>query len=271
MVRHFLNPPNWFTSASIFCSVYAILLATGGQADADTLRTAAVLVVLGGIFDMMDGRVARRLNRYSEFGVQLDSIADIISFGVAPALIAWSWMLHELGPVGVFATFWYVLCAAFRLARFNVSTQRHDWELPGHSQGMTSTMAGGSLVSFVWMANGYLEGVLVPTSGQLAILVIALGGLMVSSIPYRNFRDYAINPRARRFFAMALAASLGGALFAMQLSALFGLGALLYLTVGTVDGVVVAAMRRMGGLKLPGDDEEAELAALDAASPPQGD
>lgn len=264
MIRHFLNPPNWFTSASIFCSVYAMTLLMNSP-DAETIRHACILVVFGGIFDMMDGRVARRLNRYSEFGVQLDSIADIISFGVAPGLLAWAWQLKELGGIGAFIAFWYVLCAAFRLARFNVNTQHDDWELPGHSQGLTSTMAGGSLVTFAWLANGYLEGVLVPTAWQLGALVFALGFLMVSSIPYRNFKDYGVNRRARRFFALAMAACVGGAIFAKQLSGLFGVGAFLYLTVGTVDGVVVAVLRRMGGLKLPGDDEEAALDQLDAA------
>lgn len=263
MIRHFLNPPNWFTSASIFCSTYAMMLLMGST-EPEVIRLASVLVVFGGIFDMMDGRVARRLNRYSEFGVQLDSIADIISFGVAPALLAWAWLLHNLGGTGAFITFWYVLCAAFRLARFNVNTQHDDWELPGHSQGLTSTMAGGCLVTFAWLANGYLHGILVPTAWQLGALVTALGFLMVSSIPYRNFKDYAVNPRARRFFAMATAACLGGALFAKQLSALFGIGALLYLTVGSIDGVVVAVLRRRGGLKLPGDDEEEAMQALDA-------
>lgn len=266
MIRHFLNPPNWFTSASIFCSVYAMTLLIGAEVGSDTLRHACVLVVFGGIFDMLDGRVARRLNRYSEFGVQLDSIADIISFGVAPALLAWAWLLHDLGGIGAAATFMYVLGAAFRLARFNVNTQHEDWELKGHSQGLTSTMAGGSLVTFVWLANGYLEHVLVPTPWQLAVLVGALGFLMVSSIPYRNFKDYGVNRRARRFFALALAACLAGALVAKQFSGLFGVGAFLYLTVGTIDGVVVAVWRRNGGLKLPGDDEEADLDALDIAA-----
>ncbi|MCO4743727.1 MAG: CDP-diacylglycerol--serine O-phosphatidyltransferase [Proteobacteria bacterium] len=266
MIRHFLNPPNWFTSASIFCSVYAMTLLIGVEADSETLRHACVLVVFGGIFDMLDGRVARRLNRYSEFGVQLDSIADIISFGVAPGLLVWSWLLHELGGIGAFMAFWYVLCAAFRLARFNVNTQNNDWEFAGHSQGLTSTMGGGSLVTFVWLANGYLEDVLVPTAWQLGVLTLAIGFLMVSSIPYRNFKDYAVNRKARRFFALALAACLGGALFAKQFAGLFGVGAFLYMTVGTFDGVFVAVWRRLGGLKLPGDDEEAELDRLDMSA-----
>jgi CDP-diacylglycerol--serine O-phosphatidyltransferase len=263
LIRHFLNPPNWFTSASIFCSTYAMMLLMGSPTP-DVIRLACVLVVFGGIFDMMDGRVARRLNRYSEFGVQLDSIADIISFGVAPALLSWAWLLHKLGGIGAFIAFWYVLCAAFRLARFNVNTQHDDWELPGHSQGLTSTMAGGMLVTFAWLSNGYLEGVLNPTPWQLCVLVAALGFLMVSSIPYRNFKDYGVNPRARRFFAMATATCLAGALIAKQLSVLFGVGAFLYLTVGSIDGIVVAVLRRQGGLRLPGDDEEEALNALDA-------
>ena len=103
MIRHFLNPPNWFTAASLFCSTYAraLILSAAPAPDADVMARACVLVIFGGVFDMMDGRVARVMNRYSEFGVQLDSIADVVGFGLAPALLAYVWKLQELGAVDV--------------------------------------------------------------------------------------------------------------------------------------------------------------------------
>jgi CDP-diacylglycerol---serine O-phosphatidyltransferase len=244
VIKHFLNPPNWFTSASIFCSVYAMsLVLAHPEADAATLSKACVLVIFGGIFDLLDGRVARMTNRFTEFGVQLDSIADVLGFGLAPALLAWTWVLKDLGAVGVAVTFWYVLCAAFRLARFNVDANTHSWPLSGHTQGLTTTMAGGSLVTFVWVANGYLADSVAVSSGLVALLVASLGCLMISSIPFRSFKDLRNNKRARRILAGSLAACLLGAVV-LDPSMWWGVGAVLYLTVGLLDGVVTAVWHR---------------------------
>lgn len=244
MIRHFLNPPNWFTSASIFCSVYAmaLVLADPGPSP-ETLSRACVLVIFGGIFDLLDGRVARMTNRFTEFGVQLDSIADVLGFGLAPAMLAWAWVLKDLGALGVAATFWYVLCAAFRLARFNVDHTNRSWSLDGHTQGLTTTMAGGSLVTFVWVANGYLAGWLEATAPLVALLVVGLGMLMISSIPFRSFKDLRNNRRARRILALFLGACLTGAVV-LDPSMWWGVGAALYLTLGLVDGIVTAVWHR---------------------------
>jgi CDP-diacylglycerol---serine O-phosphatidyltransferase len=244
VIKHFLNPPNWFTSASIFCSVYAMsLVLAQPEADAATLSKACVLVIFGGVFDLLDGRVARMTNRFTEFGVQLDSIADVLGFGLAPALLAWTWLLKDLGGVGVAVTFWYVLCAAFRLARFNVDVNNHSWPLSGHTQGLTTTMAGGCLVTFVWVANGYLAQAVFVPAGVMALLVASLGCLMISSIPFRSFKDLRNNKRARRILAVSLAACLLGAVV-LDPSMWWGVGAVLYLTVGLVDGVVTAIWHR---------------------------
>lgn len=244
MLKHFLNPPNWFTSASIFCSVYAMALVLASpEADPATLSRACVLVIFGGIFDLVDGRVARMTNRFTEFGVQLDSIADVLGFGLAPALIAWTWSLQHLGAVGVAVTFWYVLCAAFRLARFNVDTTHRSWPLDGHTQGLTTTMAGGSLVTFVWVANGYLANRLVVPDLFVALLVASLGGLMISSLPFRSFKDLRKNRKARGILAVSLAACLLGAVV-LDPSMWWGVGAVLYLTMGVLDGVVTAIWHR---------------------------
>jgi CDP-diacylglycerol--serine O-phosphatidyltransferase len=249
VVRHFLNPPNWFTSASIFCTSYAMMLlianpgAHSGGPPPDILIRACVLIVFGGLFDLMDGRVARLTNRYSEFGIQLDSIADVIGFGVAPAMVAFAWKLNELGGIGVAVTFWYVLATAFRLARFNVATTDTSWPFAGHSQGLTSTMSGGILVSVVWLSNGYFvgRGDLSPT--VVAAFVATLGLLMVSSVPYRTFKDLRHNIAARRMLGVALGACLVSAVV-IDPSMWFGTGAVLYLAWGTIDGAVIAARHR---------------------------
>lgn len=243
MIKHFLNPPNWFTSASIFCSVYSMALVMEGGADPAVLSRAAVLVIFGGIFDMLDGRVARMTNRFTEFGVQLDSIADVLGFGLAPALLAYTWKLNELGAVGIAVTFWYVLCAAFRLARFNVDASNKSWTLDGHTQGLTTTMSGGALVTGVWVANDYLLEAIAPSAVLVAGLVASLGLLMISSIPFRSFKDTKQNKKARGMLAVFLAACLAGAIL-LDWSMWWGVGAGLYLTVGLVDGLVTAVWHR---------------------------
>lgn len=248
MLKQFLSPPNWFTAASIFCSTYSITLLLGMEGVvSDTLAKASVLIVFGGVFDLLDGRVARLTNRESEFGVQLDSLADVISFGVAPALLAWSWKLHTLGFIGALIIFWYILCGCFRLARFNVHvTDDTDiWPHMGHSQGLTSTMAGGSLVTLIWVANGYLKETMLSEipAVMLAIVVVVLGLLMVSSVPFRSFKDVRQNPTARRILAVVTAISLSGAIF-LNPSMLFGICGALYFTWGLADGLATAMLSR---------------------------
>lgn len=244
MIKNFLNPPNWFTSASLFCSTYAIAsLVAADDITAQVISRACVLVIFGGVFDLLDGRVARLTNRYTEFGVQLDSIADMVGFGVAPAIILWAWKLSELGTFGMGVTFWLVLCVAFRLARFNVNSNDTIWSLVGHTQGLTSTMAGGILVTFVWVYNGYLKAAPQPPMWLIAAFAVLLGLLMVSSIPFRNFKDFRDNKLSRRLFAVALACSLTGG-FLFDPSIFFGVAAFLYLTAGIIDGLVTAIYQK---------------------------
>lgn len=245
MIRHLLNPPNWFTSASIFCSVYSMsLIASSADHSPALFRRACILIIFGAIFDLLDGRVARMTNRFSEFGIQLDSIADIIGFGVAPALIAWSWKLHELGFVGIVVAFWYVLATAFRLARFNVAKAHDTWELKGHTQGLTSTLAGGILVSITWVSNGYFLDRIVIGAAPLAVLVVLLGYLMMSSIPFRNFRDLRESPAARRLLGVSTAIMLTCSIL-IDFAMLFGAGAALYLSLGLIDGLIVAVKHHL--------------------------
>lgn len=239
------------------CSTLAISSLVGAPADAATLARAAVLIIFGGIFDMLDGRVARLTGRHSEFGVQLDSLADFVGFGVSPALLAWAWCLKDLGPVGLAVAFWYVVCTAFRLARFNVATAGPVWPFRGHSQGLTSTMGGGAFVTFCWVANGWAADWLRPSPAAVAVFLAALGLLMVSSIPFRTFRDLRGNRTARRILAPCMAACLVGA-FAFDVSLFWGIGAVLYLGVGLVDGLVVAAHHRWLDRALLPDDDWAE-------------
>lgn len=258
MLRHFLNPPNWFTAASIFCSTTAMaLLMSHPDPDRTTLARACILVVFGGIFDNLDGRVARLTRRQSEFGVQLDSIADILGFGLAPAMIAWSWKLHLLGWWGITATFAYVLCAAFRLARFNVNTQTEVWPFDGHSQGLTSTMSGGMLVTLMWVSSGLLRDRLNLSPTALAVVVVLLAYLMVSSIPFRSFKNARHSRTARWLMVLGMSSCALGALLFGDMAMFFGVGAVVYLGVGLVEGIGLAALHgRLGPALLLTDDHD---------------
>lgn len=156
---------------------------------------------------------------------------------------------------------WVLVAASFRLARFNVEAadEASTWTFPGHARGLTSTMAGGTLVSVVWVANGCLAGT-VPFSPLVVLgLVVALSLLMVSSVPFRHFRDLRRNPYARRWLAVGLSTCLVSALV-IDPSMWFGAGGVLYVLGGLVDGLFVAVHEKRTGLRaaLLGEDWDAE-------------
>jgi len=191
MVRQFLNPPNWFTAASLFCGLYAILLSGEAQGNPDFFYKAALMIFFAGLFDMLDGRVARMTGTGSAFGVQLDSLVDIISFGVAPACLVYFWGLTDSGPFGLFVSGMLMLCGAFRLARFNVTT---DGKVHKYSQGLTITMGGGTVAAIVmWQAADGWGSPQAPVLTALGILAIAF--LEVSSVPYRTMKTLKMSPR----------------------------------------------------------------------------
>jgi CDP-diacylglycerol--serine O-phosphatidyltransferase len=237
-VRHPLtNPPNWVTLAGLTCgtlAIAAVLGPSGGEPEA--LRHGAMLVVFAGIFDMLDGRVARLVGRQSEFGVQLDSLTDLVSFGVAPAMLAYAWRLYELGPWGGLIAAVYVCGAAVRLARFNVEGSGRTWRYPGHSRGLTTTMSGAILAVFIWLANDLWMAQMSISATLLGVAMCGLTVLMWSSLPFRNFRNMKVSRWARGLFATALGASLVGGVV-VQPALGWGIGAFSYLVFGTLEAL----------------------------------
>ena len=141
--------PNALTTGALFPGFYSIISGINGH-----YAAAAIAVIVAGVLDGLDGRVARLTNTQSEFGVQYDSLSDLISFGLAPALLAFNWSLaslKELGPMagklGWLAAFLYVSCAALRLARFNTQVGVED---KGYFQGLATPAAAGTLVASIW-------------------------------------------------------------------------------------------------------------------------
>jgi CDP-diacylglycerol---serine O-phosphatidyltransferase len=194
--KTFFILPNLFTLSSVFCGFFAITQCAG-KADMDALYQAAIAICFAFFFDLADGRVARLTKTQSNLGLQLDSLADVISFGAAPALLVYKWGLeHFFGRAGVFVAFLFVGAAALRLARFNVLAMQHDSAKPGKFiVGLPVPAAAAVLVSLV-LVNHQLGGSFVNVSQvSLAVLVMVLSYLMVSRIRFRSFKDLRLSRR----------------------------------------------------------------------------
>jgi CDP-diacylglycerol--serine O-phosphatidyltransferase len=179
--------PNLLTTGGMFAGFYAIIAAINAQ-----FEQAAVAVFVAGVLDGLDGRIARLTNTQSDFGVQYDSLADLISFGLAPALVMYTWALHTLkdhgslaGKIGWSVAFFYAACAAVRLARFNTQVSVADKR---YFIGLASPAAAGVMMSFVWtMVNAEIDGHKVAL-WSLAITFFS-GALMVSRVRYWSFKS----------------------------------------------------------------------------------
>ena len=178
--------PNLFTSACLFGGFYAIIAAIQGRYEA-----AAIAILISGVFDGVDGRIARFTRTTSHFGVEFDSLADLIAFGVAPAILVFQWALEPFGRLGWLAGFMYVICGALRLARFNVQKSSED---PNYFKGLPIPAAAcliASLILFV-RAVGDIPG---SRSWIIISLIYALSFLMVSTIHYLSFKKFDIRNR----------------------------------------------------------------------------
>jgi len=178
--------PHLLTTGNLAAGFYSITLSASGNLD-----RAALAIIFAGVCDTLDGRVARMAGATSRFGAEYDSIADTVSFGVAPAMLAFSaGALQELGWTGWVLAFIYTACAALRLTRFNVQPARYT----EHFEGLPSPPAAGMVLSSVWFG-GFLResGLALDIPAALAGLGVALVGLlMVSPIPYRSFKGVRI-------------------------------------------------------------------------------
>ena len=172
--------PNLFTTGVLFSGFFAIVQAMNGMFD-----RAAIAVYVAMVLDGMDGRVARWTHTQSEFGAQYDSIADMVAFGAAPALIAYTWALKDLGTLGWIGAFIYCGGAGIRLARFNANITVVDKR---YFQGLPSPAAAGVVAGAVWCGLNFD----VPGSAMIIpayILTVGAGALMVSSIGFYSFKD----------------------------------------------------------------------------------
>ncbi|MGO3344693.1 MAG: CDP-diacylglycerol--serine O-phosphatidyltransferase [Marinomonas sp.] len=215
--------PNLFTTAALFSGFYSIIAAMNGD-----FTHAAVAIFISMVFDGLDGRVARLTRTQSAFGAEYDSLADMVSFGIAPALVAFTWALAPLGKVGWIAAFIYAVGAALRLARFNTMV---GIEEKRYFTGLPSPAAAAIVASVIWAANDSgMTGASVATI--MALLVPIAGLLMVSNVKYRSFKD--LNVKGRVPFVVLLIAvlvlvfvALEPAIVLMGVFCLYGLWGLL--------------------------------------------
>lgn len=177
--------PNLLTTMNMFFGFYAIIRSIEGD-----YITASYAIVAAAVFDLLDGRVARMTRSTSEFGSQYDSLCDLISFGLAPALLLFFWALQPFGRVGWLASFFFAACGALRLARFNVQKGVLS---KSYFQGLPIPMAAGIVASSV-MAFHDLE-IDASRSWTLLGITFLLGFVMVSNFPYRSFKDLDLKER----------------------------------------------------------------------------
>ncbi|MBC55114.1 MAG: CDP-diacylglycerol--serine O-phosphatidyltransferase [Gammaproteobacteria bacterium] len=173
--------PNLLTLGALFAGFYAIIAGMNGNFNA-----AGWAILIAAVLDGLDGRVARLTNTQSAFGAQFDSLADMVSFGVAPALIVFSWTLSSIGNAGWAASFIFMSCAALRLARFNVQLGTVDKRF---FMGLQSPVAAGLVTFVVWAAYKYGIQPGIWLSGATAVLTAFVGLLMVSNYRYYSFKE----------------------------------------------------------------------------------
>ncbi|MBV6273901.1 CDP-diacylglycerol--serine O-phosphatidyltransferase [Alcaligenaceae bacterium CGII-47] len=186
--------PNAFTTANLFAGFYAVVQSMNGRFEA-----AAIAIFLAMVFDSMDGRVARLTNTQSAFGEQYDSLSDMISFGMAPALVMYLWSLQNLGRWGWLAAFIYVVGAALRLARFNANIGVVDKQ---YFQGLPSPAAAALVAGYVWLS---VDNKFSFADGMLAwsafVLTVYAGLAMVSNAPFYSGKSFALG-RSVPFWVM---------------------------------------------------------------------
>jgi len=231
--------PNLFTTGVLFCGFFAIVQAMNGRFD-----TACIAIFVAMVLDGMDGRVARWTNTQSEFGAQYDSIADMVAFGAAPALVAYTWVLKDLGTAGWIGAFIYCAAAGIRLARFNTNIGVIDKR---YFQGLPSPSGAAVLAGLIWMLVdfGLKPDQYYVIAGVTWLTAVFIGATMVSNVPFYSFKE--VNWRQRVPLWVILAAVLGLSIVASRPSLLLFVLFLGY----SLSGYVMWTMGHRGRSVLP--------------------
>ena len=187
--------PSVLTTFGMFAGFYSIISSINGEYTA-----AAISIMIAMLWDTLDGRVARLTNTQSAFGAEYDSLADLVSFGLAPALLVYEWTLSDLGRFGWFAAFVYLACAALRLARFNTQVGSADKR---YFQGLPSPAAAGVIATMIWLkiwTYAFFDSDVISIGYYLgAAITIICGLLMVSNVRYYSFKELDAKKASFRF------------------------------------------------------------------------
>lgn len=223
--------PNLFTIGALFAGFYAIIAAMRGD-----FESAPIAIFFAMVMDGLDGRIARLTNTSSKFGEEFDSLSDMVSFGVAPALVIFAWALGDLGKFGWSAAFIYVACAALRLARFNTQIDNSD---KNYFTGLASPAAAAIIASTVWVCHDLgLVGSDLP--GELSIVVglltATVGLMMIANFPYYSFKG--IDFRRRVPFVVMIGLVFIFALITVHPPTVFLISSLVYALSGPVQQIL---------------------------------
>jgi len=196
--------PSIITTFALFAGFYSIVASINGD-----FTLAAISIMVAMLWDTLDGRVARLTNTQSAFGAEYDSLSDLVSFGVAPALLVYEWSLSDLGRFGWLAAFIYLACAALRLARFNTQVGATDKR---YFQGLPSPASAGVIASMIWLKFWnfeYFDIGVVSLSYYIGVAITILCGLlMVSNVRYFSFKEFDSTDKASFRFLLLTVLSL---------------------------------------------------------------
>jgi CDP-diacylglycerol--serine O-phosphatidyltransferase len=254
--KSFYILPNLFTLACVLCGFVSLSLSSAGGAD-ENLYLAALAICFGFFFDTFDGRVARLTKTQTDLGRDLDSLADVITFGAAPALLVYRWGLTSFGRLGVLIAGLFVCAGALRLARFNVLSRREEvggQKNPGkYILGLTIPTAASVLVFMVIVSHNAGPFRLVSETST-AIIVLVLSALMVSRVRFRSFKDVRLSGKTVGVLLLIIGASAAIVFAGLEKAFIFLLLVLAYIGLGLAEEVIFFRSRR--------------LEAKDAARPP---
>ncbi len=225
--------PSLFTTASLFCGFYSIIKSINGD-----FVTAAWMILLAGIFDGLDGRVARLTKTQTDFGIEYDSLVDLASFGLAPAIMAFIWGLKDFNRFGWGVTFIYFACGALRLARFNVQSSSVEKR---YFQGLPIPAAAGVITSFIIFQERFSFSHMI-FKYVLLFMMFAVALLMVSSVRYRSFKNIDFS-KPHSFIFLVIAALTLGVIASMPQETLF-CASFLFMISGPIEEIVHLVHRK---------------------------
>jgi CDP-diacylglycerol---serine O-phosphatidyltransferase len=255
--------PNLFTLSCVLCGFVSLSLSTADGEGAD-LYLAALAICFGFFFDTFDGRVARLTKTQTDLGRDLDSLADVITFGAAPALLVYRWGLTNFGRVGVLVAGLFVCAGALRLARFNVLSRREEaggQKAPGkYILGLSIPTAASVLVFMVIVSHNSGQYRLISET-TTALIVLVLSALMVSKVRFRSFKDLRLTGKTVGVTLLLAGASAAIVFAGFKKAFIFLFLVLFYIALGLTEEILIRTRRRDAKPSGPGQAAREPVAA----------